>query len=88
MRELDKEVDVLSRAPYFAVYRSGLKAVGNEMRRLRTRRSVTPTVDDAVIDNARVLLDRLNEAKRDLSEFEHARLVQRVDDRLDAAARR
>jgi hypothetical protein len=85
-RELDREIDLLVRAPYFAVYPSGLHAVCHEMRRSRRRRSVTPTLDDAIISNARVLLDRLQDARHDLNGVEHARLVRHVDKRLDAAA--
>jgi hypothetical protein len=88
MRELDDEIDVLAGAPYFAVYPSGLRSVSDEMRRIRGRRSSTPTAEDAIIDNARLLLERLEDARRELDDADNARLLRHVDDRLDAIAPR
>jgi hypothetical protein len=75
--EIEREVEQLSRAPFFVLNPEALLDVGDELRRIRSGSGRDHELEEddydwAIIDNARHLDAKLAEARRQLDEREFA----------------
>jgi hypothetical protein len=89
---LEREVDQLSRAPHFVLEPLALVDVRDEMRRIRSGTG-TPDVETSndsrpVVENARVIAERLEDARRVLLVEDHEELVRFTEERLVEASLR
>jgi hypothetical protein len=76
---IGREIDLLSRAPFFVLHPEALVAVRDELGRIRAGRGADHELEEdddvwAVVDGARRLDAKLADARQDLDEREFAEL--------------
>ena len=79
---IEREIDVLTRAPFFVQEPRALIEVRGEIRRLRTGRGSLDDGSNPIIDNARAIQATLDEAARELTTVEIEELELFLDERL------
>ena len=79
---IEREIDVLTRAPFFVQEPTALIEVRGEIRRLRTGRGSLDDGSSPIIDNARAIQATLDAAARELTTPEIEELELFLDERL------
>jgi hypothetical protein len=89
--DIGREIEQLSRAPFFVLHPEALVAVRDEVRRIRAGRGTDLELEEdddtwAIVDNARRLNERLVEECRGLDEAESRELELFTLERLVEAS--